>query len=289
MNKPDKQKLAEFLRQIPQSNEDALTLADLADDRSDEAEIRFLCGCAHMLDLIGVVQFTPGLPAGTSRIKASAQTAKYTLMSLASYLEADIPIITDWKGRGVHQEAGEILANGASFLYQLERGRLNKLNDAEPSRYERVAQIIIKRTNPQSGAAELLLQYDHSARQYQFIGGRWRDSDGKDLKLTAIREVEEELQASNLKYGVNYDLFLLLPDLTLPATLSPTFGALTMYRFWVFHMVKTNTPLILQENDRWVPVEDLLKGDIDISHTNSLFDAINAQLSGGLAQLTDSV
>lgn len=273
-----------FLRRIPQSNQDALPIHEI----SDSANAELLYGYALMLKTIGLVQLD-----SAKYIKATSQTAKYSLESLASFVENDMHWIDDWKTRGIHRIEGDLLQNGATFLYELEKRRIELLDNPEPSRIEEVVQVLIKRSNPQTGEAEFLMQYDSNADQYQFIGGR-RSPNDKDLEMAIIREIDEEI-FNTLCFEKDYQLSLLLPDMVVEAILSPTFGALTEYHFTVYHMTHLNQNIKLQKYDAWVPVSSVLSGTVNANGRtvtttdNSLYQQMNASIRGGLAQLPDSL
>lgn len=282
--------LVQFLRSIPQSNQDARRLAELAGAESGSKERAQLHGAALLLRTLGIVEFDPE----TEMIRASAQTAKYALESLASYVEHQLPVVGDWKTRGVLRDPeGGILQNGATLLHALELRRMALLPNASPSRVERVAMVIIKRSNPSTGAPELLFQWDRNARQFQLIGGRWRESDGPDPLHTIEREIAEELEPADMVHGQDYHLNLLIPALQLPPSLSPTFGALTTYEFWIYHMTELARPLRLQAEDQWLALADVLTGTVLIEGEavhfarQDLYHAID-EACGGIAALTDT-
>lgn len=282
--------LVHFLRSIPQSNQDARRLAELAGTEPDGEMRAQLHGAALLLCTLGIVEYD----ADTELIRASAQTAKYALESLASYAENQIPVVGDWKTRGVLRDPeGGLLQNGATFLHALELRRLALLHDARPSRVERVAMVIIKRSNPTTSAPELLFQWDRNARQFQLIGGRWRESDGPDLLRTMEREIAEELEPADMVHGQDYHLSLLIPALQLPPSLSPTFGALTTYEFGIYHMTELARPLRLQAEDHWLPLADVLAGTVLVEGEavhfarQDLYHAIDAAC-GGIAALADT-
>ncbi|MCU0511429.1 MAG: hypothetical protein MUE40_02550 [Anaerolineae bacterium] len=278
--------LLHLLRHLPQSNQDAQTLAALA-GTDDVPTLALLHGSALLLHTLGMVDFDPA----SQLIRARSQTAKYALASLAEYIAADLRLIDDWKTRGVENN---LLHNGASFLYALERQRQKLQSSPAPSRREQVAQVIIKRRSPATGEPELYFQYDASARRYQLIGGRWSPRDGADLLRTMIREIEEELPGQPLVYGQDYDLRLIMADYTPPALLSPTFGALTEYHFHIYHLVGLRRPLVLHEHDRWIPLPQVLAGHLyaddrsAAGFSSEIYHAIEAHLPGGLAALADS-
>lgn len=280
------QQLADFLRRIPQSNQNAQALASLADG----LDVSLLQGYILMLKTIGLVKID-----AHNQIQATSQTAKYTLNSLASYVEADLRWIDDWKTRGVYRlDERDPLQNGATLLHALDRRRAHQLTNPPPSRHEKVAQVLIKRVNPHTGVPELLFQYDRNASQYQLIGGRHGDKD-RDLLTTMIREIEEEL-ADTLRYQVDYDLTLVVDALSPPATLSPTFGALTAYSFWIYHMTALDVhDLHLQPEDCWARIDDVLAGYVvgpdgqRVAFDRAdMYTLMDAALDGGLASLPDS-
>lgn len=272
-----------FLRHIPQSNQDAITLESIVAEGNPDT----LYGYALMLQTIGIVQID-----SQRRIKAQSQTAKYMLTSLASYVENDLRWIDDWKTRGVHREATGVLQNGASLLHELETRRMNLLETPSPSRVEEVVQVLIKRTNSETGEAEFLMQYDANADQYQFIGGR-RSPHDATLQDAVVREIDEEI-ANTLTFGDDYQLDLILPDMVVAATLSPTFGALTEYHFTVYHMRNLTQEIDLQADDAWVSVNQVIIGKVEVdnqivtANDASLYQQINAEIKGGLVNLADS-
>lgn len=278
-------KLAAFLRRIPQSNQTALSVEELAQDEN----VHLIRGYVLMLQTLGVVKLN-----GNDCIQASSQTAKYLLESLASFAESDVPLIGDWETRGVYRnsESGP-LQNAATFLYELEKRRMSILDAPPPARDEEVAQVLIKRTNPETGKAEFLLQYDANAGQFQLIGGRRKLTDA-NLEETIIREIEEELE-NDLHFQQHYELVAVAKNLTPEPSLSPTFGALSKYHFWIFHMRDLSQPLQLQPDDQWVPIDDVLEGRVIkkngetiVSANDAIYKLIDEAIEGGLASLEDS-
>lgn len=250
-----------FLKRIPQSNQTPMTIEDIMGDAFYPEMLMMLAGCAHLLRAFGMVRVEMGdSPPHQWRLQACSQTAKYALMSFASYIEAGIPIIADWETRGTSDTTPEsVIATGAKFLQVLEKQRLRLLADAPASRHEKVAQVIINRRSPENGEQEFLLQFDSAAGRYQLIGGRWRADDGEDLFQTAIREVREETNGA-LSYPDDYQLSVLLEDVTSPPTVSPTFGALTQYRFWIYHLHGLRRLIVLQPIDRWISLTQIRQG-----------------------------
>jgi len=270
--------LSAFLRAIPPSNQPARPLADFGQDQA------WMQGVIDSLSLLGLLDYD----RQAATLRASSQTALYTLLSLAHYAELGQPIVADWKQRGLHTE---LLHNGASFLHALEARRLSLHPQAQPTRQQRVAQVIIKRRNPHTGQAELLFQRDENARRDQLIGGRMSKRDHDDPLETLIREIEEELPHLGLRYGQDYHLRLLIAGYSPSPSLSPTFGAYTAYTFWVYHLVGLRRPLELGPQDRWLSLDHVLSPHFEPAlegEGEHLFRLIDRQLAGGLAALPDS-
>ena len=282
------QAIAEFLARIPQSNHKPEPLQTLFNVNNDHDEIAVLYGISRMLEMFGMIHLDHKDPLGESLIRASSQTAKYTLMSFADYFERDTAIIGNWEIRGLQDR---IFANGATFLHTLEHERLQRFENPAPSRYVKVAQVLIKRINPETGDHELLFQFDANANQYQLIGGRWSEKDGDDLEATIIREIEEELPLNSIPYPETYDLRCLIDNLIIDGEVSNTFGALTHYTFWVYHMVGLTLQLELQPEDLWVPISMVLEGvvrvdDVDYPFTSpEIYQRIDQSLEHGLMGL----
>lgn len=273
--------LARFLRQIPQSNQPPQPLPD------DLYERAFLQGVLAWLELWGMVR------VDADGVRASAQTSKYALNSLAASLESGQPIVTDWQTRSAH--FANPLHNGATLLRWLELQRMSHTPDAPPARVEYVAQVLIKQTDAQTGESMFLMQYDTHAHQYQLIGGRISPRDQHDPLTTIVREIHEELPLAELSYGEDYQLVRLLEDFQPPHTISPTFGALTEYHFTFFHMRALRKPLVLRTGDRWVTRRELLRGAVRLDDDSyhpfqgvNIYTLLDQQLEGGLAGLPDS-
>lgn len=296
MDHPTKTLIPNFLRNIPQSNQDAQSIAMIADHGANDEQLALLVGYALLLQTLGVVEISLGQPINETMVKAKSQTAKYALTSLASYVESDQQLVDDWRTRGVQNlPDSDILQRGAKLLYAMESRRLDLIPDAPPSRIVKVAQVLIKRTNPRNGKPELLFQFDKNAGQYQLIGGRWSERDGDDMLKTIVREIDEEVEASDIVYERDYQLELIAADVSPTPTLSPTFGALSQYHFWFYQMIKLSKPLILQEEDQWVPVEQVLAGyatsDNGTQYPFSfmdIYEAMNEAVAGGLLNMPDS-
>jgi len=279
--------LQQLLLEIPQSNQEAQSIDDIAHRIGITAdEVR---GAVMMLQLLGVVIFDDDIET----VQATSQTGKYMLNSLANFTTLGMPIVTDWKTRGVI--ADQPLHNGASLLWHLENARLSHRDEVQASRFERVGQVIITRQLEGTDEPEYLFQFDKNAQQYQLIGGRWRESDGEDLLYTIVREIEEEIPNSDMRYEVTYQLDCVIEKLIPPLTLSPTFGALTHYEFAIYHMHTLSTELNLSDDDLWIPLSQVLSGDVIGKdgkvypfQSTTIYDLINEQLPQGWAGLQSS-
>lgn len=279
--------MAEFLRHIPQSNQDAQTLHQLMPSATPEQQAQGR-GMLLLLQAFGMVHYVPELDS----VQASSQTAKYALLSLADYVEHNTPIVADWKQRGIYPNGlPDALQNGASFLHLLEARRLALNPHAKPTRLQKVSQVLIKRRNPHTGEDELLFQYDGNARRYQLIGGRMSERDHDDPLETLVREIEEELPDSPLHYPHDYQLVPLIHAYSPPPSLSSTFGAHTQYTFWVYHLQGLRVPLSLGETDRWIPLSQVLSADFEASDATTaprLFQQFERIIVGGMANLGSS-
>lgn len=270
---------ASFLRAIPQSNQAAQSIGQLAAQVG--ADAAQLYGAAQMLRAFGIVQIVEADTPANAQVQATSQTAKYALNSLASYIEHEQPIVPDWKLRGFKPT---VLANGASFLHELEAQRMALLPDAAPTRQQDVAVVLIKRAATASQPAAILFQYDADARRYQLIGGRHNETDDT-MQATIVREIAEELPANTLQQGQDYDLQLLVAEWATQPILSPTFGALTSYRFWIYHMQGLRQPLTLGSDDRWLTLDEIAAGRVTLAHTLvdvSLRDVVQALDEAGI-------
>lgn len=286
------QAIAEFLRQIPQSNQPKKAICNIHPSAKSEGDLQVLFGVIRMLVIFGIVSIESKETIGQSLIQASSQTAKYALMSIADYFDRDATIITDWKTRGIQDN---VLSNGATFLQALEQARLERFEDIPPSRYVKAAQVFIKRINPDSGKHELLFQFDANANQYQLIGGRWSEKDGDDLEVTIVREIDEELPLNAIPYPDSYKLELLLENFAVEGIISSTFGALTHYTFWFYQMTDLACDLKLQPEDKWIPIEMVLNGVVEHDGSDypfanpDIFQRIDEALPHGLHGLSVSI
>lgn len=273
--------LARFLRQIPQYDEPPQPLPSNASERA------YVQGALAWLELWGIVRVS------TEGVRASAQTSKYALNSLAAALESGQTLVDDWQTLGMH--FANPLHNGATLLHWVELQRMSYTPDAPPSRVEHVVQVLIKRIDVQTGEHAFLMQYDQNANQYQLIGGRVSPRDNGDTLATITREISEELPLAELRYGQDYQLALLADNFQPPHAISPTFGALTQYHFTFYHMHALRRPLALREGDRWVTLRELLLGAVQLDQDTyhpfqgtNIYHLLDQRLTGGLKALADS-
>ncbi len=244
MTSSQRSRLAEWLRAIPQSRHNPRPIRELPGGDAIGQ------GLAVLLETWGAVALSD---AG---IRATSQPAYYFLHSLAAWVEADGHVIEDWSEQQ-GARAGEGLQHGASLVFLLEQERLRRFPAASAIRFTAVAEALIIRPGEPK---RFLVQWDDRAGQYQVIGGRQKDNlDWREpIEQTAIRELEEELD-----YQVSYkagDFSLaFLAAFEGDKRLSPSFGALTAYRFTFFQALNL-PPIRLAPNDRWVTRAELLAG-----------------------------
>lgn len=268
-------RLAAFLHAIPQSNEPTQRLSAILPDE----DLAWKQGVLTTLSLIGIVQVDHTI-VNDPPVRATSQTAKYMLNSLATFAQSGTPLIDEWEERGVYRlDKHDPLQNAATLLHALETRRQRIQDTPMPSRSEEVAQVLICRHNPQTGEREFLLQYDANADQYQFIGGRRKDTD-TDLLATIIREIAEEM-ADDLIFEQDYQLDMLIEDLRPAPTVSPTFGALTEYRFRLYLMRGLQHDLTLQDDDRWMTRAEIFAASAHNDPRDQLYQLIETQLVGG--------
>ena len=247
MTSTERSRLAEWLRAIPQSRHDPRPLQELPGGDAIGQ------GLAVLLETWGAVELSD---AG---IRATSQPAYYFLHSLAAWVEADGHVIEDWSEQH-GARPGEGLQHGTSLVFLLEQERLRRFPDAPAIRFTSVAEVLIVRTGE---PRQFLVQWDARAGQYQVIGGRQKDDlDWQEpIEQTAIRELEEELD-----YQVNHEArdfsLAFLAAFEGDKRLSPSFGALTAYRFTFFQALNL-PPIRLGPNDRWVTRAELLAGQTE--------------------------
>ena len=247
MTSSERIRLAEWLRAIPQSRYAPRLLRELpGGDIVGQ-------GLAALLETWGAVELSD---AG---IRATSQPAYYFLHSLTAWVEAEGHVIEDWSEEH-GARPGEGLQHGTSLVFLLEQERLRRYPDAPAIRFTAVAEVLIVRPGE---PRRFLVQWDERAGQYQVIGGRQKDDlDWQEpIEQTAIRELEEEL-AYQVDYKAGDFSLAFLAEFEGDKRLSPSFGALTSYRFTFFQAL--NLPALqLGPNDRWVSRAELLAGQTE--------------------------
>ncbi len=244
----DRSLLAAWLRAIPQSRHEPRSLDDLPGGSVIGQ------GLAAMLQVWGAVEFSP---AG---IRAVSQPAYYFLHSLAAWAETSGPVIPDWSSE-VGTTAGEGLRHGTTLVHWLEAERQRRDPAAPPIRFTPVAQVlVVQRRDAAQEPPCFLGQWDERAGQFQIIGGRQKQNLDwvEPIGETAIREFEEELdgQVSHARGDFRLEPLASFAGAT---RLSPSFGALTAYRFSVFRAAGLRE-LTLGPHDHWLRRDDLLAG-----------------------------
>ena len=190
-------------------------------------------------------------------------------------------------------EAGEGWRVTPDLLRLLEQQRLDAAQRtntlAEPAREQAAVLLLI--VQHVAGDTCLLHQFDAAANQFQLIGGRLEP--GEQAEATAWRELQEEIGGSQL-HPLSLDKIALRPALDTPIALqglSSTYGVLTSYTFFVFHLHWAGPALHLGPFDRWIRVRDMLAGRTDDGHSLGLGDiasALDTRLPDGLAGLPSS-
>jgi 8-oxo-dGTP pyrophosphatase MutT (NUDIX family) len=246
-----------------------------------------------LLDLFGVLKSHDGA------FQTLEQIPTYFLQSLNWYFKHNAHLLQNWTRSGVSTDvsANSLFEMAPHFLkaMELRRLRISKEDDCEatPSRIQQVVFTLIK------GQIEkkdfYLHEWDRRAGQYQLIGGRVEP--GESLITAARREVVEELDIEgkqDLEYERDFSLKLLLEtDRAIQwMGISPTYGALTQYYFWVCSAQFNISELKLKDNNRWLSIDEMLAGEtrtgkkVGDAHVYRLMDA---QIKGGLRNVPISI
>ena len=236
-----------------------------------------------MLDVLGAFG---ALHRQGDAVRASDQVSSYLIRSLMWYAQRSLAFVDEATGEGA------LPGHGLLRHMELRRVHLSQLRGiaAEPTREQDAALVLFRRMV--RGKPCLLFQWDERARQYQLIGGRIEPNETPHA--AAIRECCEEVgehQPVPWQHGQDFTLTSVLPnDAAIESTaISPTYGALTRYRFYVFHAVVLATRMTLGKADRWIPIEHIQNRSEQLRLGNThLYDALNAALVGGLAGLASS-
>ena len=273
---PDAARAAAFLEAIPGHDAQAAHYAQLADaaQLKPEAARAFLA----LLETTGAIATDP---AG-EEVRARSVIAGYFLRSLAEHVRDGVPVLTNWERAGVQvglSPAGESIS-GPRFLFDMERQRLARAPGAPPLRTVQVAQVLVKGRVRGRSRDLYLAHYDPGARQYQLPGGHRRGDDG-DLRVTAIRELEEEL--TGFAYDPAVDSLTELGHAQVPQ-LSRTYGVNTLYEMTIFQLRTGRTRLGTSPSVRWLTAGDLIDSTSDDFNFTALRQ-VAATLPGGVADL----
>ena len=222
------------------------------------------------------------------------QTSNYFRNSLCWYLENNQKLLANWDRPGVVKEItnSNILESAPVFLKIVEERRiaLSKQShlDAGHSRTQPVVVTLIKGTD--NDESYFLHQWDKKANQYELIGGKVRlDENHID---TARREIQEEVAKHDLVYEKDYSLKCLSEKPITRIEISRTYGALTLYEFWLYEVVFKTNNLVLTDDALWISIEEMKKGvtgsgkKIRDPEVHRIFDA---EIPGGMEKLISSV
>lgn len=213
-------------------------------------------------------------------IKLSSEVSKLMILSLKEYFENDLKLIDHWdEVKGLYTELNEnTMFSGTTFLYEMERQRINALDNPKPIKYGDVAKVFIK--SKIKGEDCFLFQFDSNVSQYKLIGGMKKSSD-KDIRAAMIREIKEELHKSNMIFNKDYKLTK-ISEIN-QKLLSKKFGAYCEYNITFFHAYNIeNKKLKLSNLDRWISVSEIKNGRTNDDQEifpieKSLLDLVNAQ------------
>lgn len=216
-----------------------------------------------LLDVLGV------LSDQEDGYRLSGQVPTYFLQSLKWYFVHEARLFDNWNARRARGDgappARTLLEDAPDFLRLVEQRRLQLAGqrglDATPVRTQEAVLVLIKAVIDDT--PHFLHQYDERAGQYQVIGGRIEPDE--TMMEAAMREFIEEVGAQQeppLQGGRDFTLAPLLP-LDEPirlVSLSPTYGVLTRYAFYVCTAHFNIRQLKLTSLDRWLSVDEMLRG-----------------------------
>lgn len=262
--------LARVLLGIPDSRTDGLTSRQIADSLGESPNDHFLgyvSGVADLLAVIGAiipVEHDPG-----SRIVNRSHSSLYFLRLLAEYAQIDETAIAGWEAKGVDSSGpyNGICGKAVNVIGALEARRQLLDPKASPIRRELVAQALITRPSITTDEMEYLVQYDPYSMRYQFIGGRYRESD-LELIETMRRELAEELK---MESEVTRELgFIPLAQDVPFIRQSMTYGVLTDYRASYYHARNLVSEIAFDPKNRWVTLDEMRSAlTVDGKHISS--------------------
>lgn len=201
------------------------------------------------LEFIGIIVFD----TEKKTFSFSGKHAIKALSSISRSLQNNLQLVNEWTRLGVSDsflKDSHIMDRGIDFLYWLESQRIKY--DPTPINHGIIGRVIIKGKSINDEDL-FLLQRSHKSGQYQFIGGRRRNSETSEELI--IREMREELRGNDFNFGVNV---FIEKAATFPITiLSPTFGCQTTWDGDVYYVTMKNLKLYIPENCRWASHREL--------------------------------
>jgi 8-oxo-dGTP pyrophosphatase MutT (NUDIX family) len=259
-----------LLRQIPTHREPPKPIERLTDEVSlaanlVQAEARGAVNAGlSLLNTLGALD-------ENALYRARNQLSTYFIKSLTWFVEHDLraSVVTS-----------KVL--GEMDLRRLDLGRERNIQ-ATPSREQDAVFVLIVRRN-EIVKPEILFRFDERASRYQLIGGRIEP--GETPEQAAWREFVEEIGESQSP-PIAHDDIRLRKIIGAPIELieiSPSYGALTQYRFFAYHARLPLSDLQLGESDRWVGVEQMLSGDPLLGDAR-IYAQLDHRIEGGLAGL----
>lgn len=196
-------------------------------------------------------------------IVLSGQIQTYCRNSLLWYLENNREVLSNWNRPGAAQEdvsVANLLDQAPYFLKALEEKRraISEQNGLPmtPSREQSCSVVLFKITH--EGVPYYLHQWDREAEQYQLIGGKQRANETP--LQTAQREVVEEVSGTKMVAGRTLFLTACPIDPIDEWEVSRTYGALTRYRFDMFHARVTAKPFVTSAIDLWISAPEAIRG-----------------------------
>jgi hypothetical protein len=247
---------------IPSSTGEPVTLAGLcsATGAVGELPIDSIRSILVVLGVYDAVEIICSLEDREVGVRARSERAWYFLKSLAQFIRKGLTLGINWDVEVSEGRAAFVGSSisGSELVRAMEQWRTEGCGDRTPLRRVSVSQAIIKAKIQGKREPRYLMQYDVLAGQYQFIGGRRKESDS-EARCAMIRELEEELHENRFSCPKDYKLEELASRVEQTA-ISPTFGVLTVYDFAIFHAVFRCQQLRLGPDDKWITLSELKAG-----------------------------
>ena len=265
-------------RQTPQTAADLLSQLIIRTGATEAEAQTALAAAFALLDAFNGLRWQATAKGGTG--SATTQTRS----QLTTYFSRSLQLAL---------EAGEGWQVTPGLLRLLEQQRIEAAertgNPAIAAREQSaVSLLIVQRANEET---QLLHQFDIAAGQYQLIGGRLEP--GELLEAAAWRELQEEIGVSQPQ-PLRADEITLSPAIDKPLMLqniSATYGVLTHYTFFAYHLRRVGSVFQSGPLDRWISVREMLAGRADDGQSLGFGDiarSLDTRLQGGLAALPSS-